>query len=248
MLELHAARPGDLTPYSTAFIVSGSLVVRAEYAPGRALDALPIAPPRSGAATIRTVKLPNLPSLAGLLVQQGDSVTEGQPLARYVDDATPAQHRQDALSADSVAARARASIEQEQSAYTQRSASQRQQMQAAQQTVTTWTKLVQQDAATRVELQGKAVELARVQEQVTSLTVSHTSTLARLTQQEADARAWAAQARAAALKAEVRQIVRSPAAGKVAQIRAGDTTAAGVSVEIVLIVQDAETLRAVAER
>ncbi len=243
VLLLHAARPGDLTPYSTAFVTSGSLVVRVEYSGTKAPDSLPLAPATAGRATVRLVELPNLPSLAGLLVEQGDIVTEGQPLARYVDDVKPAQHRENARQARQQAAQAQADIATERSSYEQQAAGLRRQVQAAQQAVTTWEKLVKQDAATRLELQQKQAELERVQGQLTALTVSHTSRLARLQQQEQDARARAAASERAARNSETKQIVRSPATGKVAEIRQGTTNAKGVSVQLVLVVQEAERLK-----
>lgn len=243
VLLLHAARPVDLAAYSTAFVTSGSLVVRVEYSGNRAPDALPLSPVTAGRSTVRLVELPNLPSLAGLLVEQGDIVTEGQPLARYVDDVKPAQHRENARQARQQAAQAQADIATERSSYEQQAAGLRRQVQAAQQAVTTWTKLVEQDAATRLELQQKQAELERVQGQLTALTVSHTSRLARLQQQEQDARARAAASERAARTSETAQVVRSPAAGKVAEIRQGTTNAKGVSVQLVLVVQEAERLK-----
>ena len=245
VLLLHAARPGDLTPYSTAFVTTGSLVVRVEYSGTKAPDTLPLAPATAGRATVRLVELPNLPSLAGLLVEQGDTVTEGQPLARYVDDVKPAQHRENARQSRAQEAQARADAATERSTYEQQAAGLRRQVQAAQQAVTTWTKLVEQDAATRLELQQKQAELERVQGQLTALTVSHTSRLARLQQQEQDARARAAASERAARTSETAQVVRSPAAGKVAEIRQGNATAKGVSVQLVLVVQQAEQLQPV---
>ena len=245
VLELHAARPADLMPYSSAFVTSGSLVVRVEYAGDDAPDALPLAPVTAGRSTVRRVSLPNLPSLSGLLVQQGDTVTEGQPLARYVDDVKPAQHRENALSARREETRAKADAQRERTAYRQQADDLQRQIQAARQAVNAWTKLVQQDAAPRLELQEKQATLASLEARLTSLTVSHTSTVARLEQQAADARARAAASEKSARKAETAQVVRSPAAGKVAEVRTGDTTARGVSVEILLVVQQAEQLQPV---
>ena len=245
VLLLHAARPVDLTAYSTAFVTSGSLVVRVEYSGNRAPDALPLSPATAGRSTVRLVELPNLPSLAGLLVEQGDTVQEGQPLARYVDEAAPAQQREDARQLREKAAQLRAEVSAERRAYQQQAGGLRAQVQAAREVAARWEKLVQVDAATRLELEAKRAEVRRLDGQLTALSVSHTSRLTRLQQQEQDARTRAAAKEKAARRSETKQLVRSPVTGKVAEIRQGTTNAKGVSVQLVLVVQEAEKLQPV---
>ena len=246
VLDLHAARPQDLQPYSSVFISSGSLVVRSIFTPGKEVNALPLAGNRAQ-VSVRTVMLANLPTLAGLLVQTGDIVTEGQPLARYVDDVTPRTYRAQAGAERQTAARLRAAISTEETGYKAQQAALGVQQQEAARQVNTWKQLVAQDAATRLELEAKQAALSTVNAQVTALSVSHTSALAGLTNQEADARARAAQDERKATAAETKQLIRSPVAGKVGQVKPGPTTAQGISVEISLIVQDVQTLRPVSD-
>ena len=86
-LMLHSARPADLAPFAAAYVVAGSLVVRlSEAGAGAGLRfALPAEASKTEA---RTVTLSGLPSLAGVLVERGAAVLEGQPLARYINAAS----------------------------------------------------------------------------------------------------------------------------------------------------------------
>lgn len=81
---LRAAGMSDLAWLASAVVERGSLVVRAEYAVGSVASAVELA---DEPGRVFTIRLPGLPSLAGLLVEVGDVVVAGQPIARYVDDA-----------------------------------------------------------------------------------------------------------------------------------------------------------------
>ncbi len=68
-------------------IRQGSAVIRAEYSPGSpALDNLALTT-RIPKRETHVLTIPDLPGLAGLVVEVGDHVEEGQLIARYVDDA-----------------------------------------------------------------------------------------------------------------------------------------------------------------
>ena len=84
-LELRAATQGDLAPYSHLLINSGSAMVFAEYSPETDIattEPQHTAPPLSS----HVLTVAGLPSLSGLLVQQGQTVTEGEFIARFIDD------------------------------------------------------------------------------------------------------------------------------------------------------------------
>lgn len=81
---LRAASAADLSWLALEVIERGSLVVRAEYGVGSDVAGVELA---EGPGRVFTIRLPGLPSLAGLLVDVGDVVVAGQPIARYVDDA-----------------------------------------------------------------------------------------------------------------------------------------------------------------
>ncbi len=85
-LTLHSARPADLAPFAASYVVAGSLVVRLS---GSAVAGLSFQLPAETSQTeARTVSLSGLSSLAGVLVERGAVVLEGQPLARYIDAAS----------------------------------------------------------------------------------------------------------------------------------------------------------------
>ena len=91
VVQLRVATPAELAPLSDMVIEEGSVVVRAEFAAGTAGQRpLEIGlPPAAG--RVFTMRLPGLPSLAGIVVEEGDQVEVGQPVARYVDDAALAE-------------------------------------------------------------------------------------------------------------------------------------------------------------
>jgi len=83
---LRSATVGDLQAIAGLAIKQGSAVVRAEYNPeSPALENLALAT-RIPKRETHVLTIPDLPSLAGLVVKVGDHVEEGQLLARYVDD------------------------------------------------------------------------------------------------------------------------------------------------------------------
>ena len=79
---LRAAGASDLAWLAQGVVERGSLVVRAEYGVGWVAPAveLPEEPGR-----VFTIRLPGLPSLSGVIVEVGDVLVAGQPIARYVD-------------------------------------------------------------------------------------------------------------------------------------------------------------------
>ena len=89
--ELRSATVGDLQLLAHPAIEEGSAVVRAEYSPeSPALENLSLTTHIPKRET-HVLSIPDLPSLAGLVVEVGDHVEEGQLLACYVDDAALAE-------------------------------------------------------------------------------------------------------------------------------------------------------------
>lgn len=80
---LRAASASDLAWLAHSVVERGTLVVRAEYGVGGSVQAVELA---EEPGRVFTIRLPGLPSLAGLLVEVGDEIVAGQPIARYVDD------------------------------------------------------------------------------------------------------------------------------------------------------------------
>jgi membrane-bound metal-dependent hydrolase YbcI (DUF457 family) len=84
-LEVRSATVRELEPLELAFVEKGTAVIRAEFAPGETVTSNIEFQRRSRTKT-HVLEIPNLPSLAGLVVKPGDQVFEGSPLARYVND------------------------------------------------------------------------------------------------------------------------------------------------------------------
>jgi membrane-bound metal-dependent hydrolase YbcI (DUF457 family) len=83
-LEVRSARRFDLEPLRDVLVTRGSAIIRAETGVGEVLADV-LEPVRKPQKTV-TLEIPNLPTLAGLVIKPGDRVLEGQPIARYVND------------------------------------------------------------------------------------------------------------------------------------------------------------------
>lgn len=235
VLELHAARPSDLAALENAYVHSGSVVVRAEFTPGREVDTLPLAHNSGPVSTAQRIQIERLPSLAGLLVESGDEVLEGEALARFVrpaDTATlDAQLAQKTETRRNAQAKVQAIYRHFRALRRPLQARATSEAHNAQR----YQILVAQDAATRVELEG-ATERAR----------AAAAKLDDLAMQQSGA-ATEAQARVRALDLELKllrvrrqsaaeaQVVRAPVAGRVAEVRVKNATQAGLSVEVVIV-------------
>lgn len=89
---LRSATIGDLQSIEGLAITQGSAVVRAEYNPDSpALENVAVTT-RIPKRETHVLSIPDLPSLAGLVVEVGDTVEEGQLIARYVDDGALSEH------------------------------------------------------------------------------------------------------------------------------------------------------------
>ncbi len=113
-------------------------------------------------------------------------------------------------------------------------------VQAARETVARFETLVQADAAPRVELQDAQARHRAAEQRLDALALSSSSALSDA---EARARALALALEVKALEArslaaQAAQVVRSPVAGEVAEIRQGQATARGLSVEVVILVKN----------
>ncbi|MHA0036611.1 hypothetical protein ACXXDK_17825 (plasmid) [Deinococcus sp. PESE-38] len=235
-LMLHSARPADLVAFSSAYVVAGSLVVRLEGQagqPGTLAGSFHL-PPVPAQAQARTVTLSGLPSLAGVLVEQGAKVLEGQPLARYVGAEGLAELDAQA-SKRAALAQARAQVEQARRAYQRQRDALSAQLAALRPELERLRFLVSKDAEPRATLDEAQARARALESKLTDLSVSHAAQAADA-QARADALALDVQHLAQRRKrTETAQVVRSPVAGRVAEVRVKDATQAGVSVEIVII-------------
>ncbi len=85
-LEVRSAHKSDFVGLETAFIQRGTAIIRSEFIEGETPPStLEFASGQSRKTHV--LEIPNLPSASGLVVKIGDRVLEGQPIARYVNDA-----------------------------------------------------------------------------------------------------------------------------------------------------------------
>lgn len=235
VLELHAARPVDVQELRNNYIKTGSIVIRAEFAPGKEVDTLPLAKQDGPAPTVQAIRIDGLPSMAGLLVQSGDKVLEGEPLARFIRPADTA-----ALDMQ---------IKQKKAAYTDAQtkhagvaahfralkAPALSGLENARQNVKRFELLVQADAATKLELAQAQQQAATAQSRLDQIAIQQAQAV---TDAEERSRALLLEIKALQVKRAVTlaaQIVRSPVAGAVVEIRNKGATVRGLSVEVVIL-------------
>lgn len=231
-VRLHAATPQDLASLAGAYIQAGSAVVRAEYTPGQegTLDL-----PTLEAPQVHPVVIPHLPSLGGLLVQPGDRVAQGEPLARYVDDLPLQKLAEQSSAKKAEAERLDAEVSRLEVRYRREKAALQAELQAARERLGRVRYLVAQGAeprATEAEARGQVevLEARRIR-----LDLDYSSQRARLLETQRERLLEAQQlARRQGREAE-RQLVRSPVSGRVAEVRVREVTARGVTVEVVVL-------------
>lgn len=105
--QVRSAAPADLAMLAQAVVERGSLVVRAEYAPGTSPTPVEL-PPEPG--HVFTIRLPRLPGLHALLVGVGDEVVAGQVIARHHDEEALARAEDAAARAERALAAAQAAL------------------------------------------------------------------------------------------------------------------------------------------
>lgn len=236
VLELHAARPADVDGLKNAYIRAGSVVVRAEFTPGREVDRLPLAERTGPSSTVQSIRIDGLPSLAGLLVQQGDQVLEGEPLARFVRPGDTAGLKAQAKAKRQQEADAWAKVRTLREQFATQRGPLRADVQAAREDVARFVQLVAVDAATRIELQQAQARARAAEGKLDALAMQASSATSEA---EARARALALEVKtleARSIAASAAQVVRSPVAGQVVELRQGQATARGLSVEVVILV------------
>jgi membrane-bound metal-dependent hydrolase YbcI (DUF457 family) len=237
-LEARAATIGDLSPYQHLVIENGSAVIRAEYPSGIDPSTLRQAQGEQASSLpsfkSHLLSIPDLPSISGLVVAIGDEVAEGEMVARYIND-TKLE-----LSQAELDAAQQEILDLEQNiglAIDQHEA----ELQALEQTLTTAEKdlelmkvLVASDAEPRLK-EVAAEETVKTAEQAILVeNTAWTSKLATLEQSLRDARLTVARAE--------EQWVKSPVAGVVSDIRIQGVSVKGVTLEVMILERESETL------
>ncbi len=231
-LVLHAARPEDLSPLAATFVRAGSAVLRAEFAPGEEAGlALPDLRPPS----VHPVVIPRLPSLAGLLVKPGDRVLEGEPLARYVDDA-PLEDLRARSSAKREEARAvREERRRLDEAHARERARLSRVLERAEEALARTRYLVEAGAEPRLSLQRAEEALERARAALEEEALRYSSKAAALEERRRALELEAARLERKRERAASDQLVRSPVAGRVAEVRVREVGPEGVTVEVVVV-------------
>ncbi|WP_232822389.1 HlyD family secretion protein [Thermus sediminis] len=231
-LRFHAARPEDLAPLASLYLQAGSAVVRAQFAPGEEgelyLPDLPQAP------TVHPLVI-SLPSLAGLLVRPGDRVAEGEPIARRVDEAPLADLKDQAGAKRQEAQR----LEEEMARLEERCRAEREalkgEMARLEDQVGRLRYLVSVGAEAPLRLSEAEGRLEEARARLTRLAVSCAGDRARLEASLREARLAEERLRRRLARAEEAQLIRSPVAGRVGEVKVRDLRPGEVVVEVVIV-------------
>jgi membrane-bound metal-dependent hydrolase YbcI (DUF457 family) len=233
-LELRTARPNDLAPLANVYIEHGSAIIRAEYGDGDSATAANIQLPAES-AKVHTLEIPNLPSMAGLVVAEGDLVEVGNPIARYVNDAALTAKQAEQKQATLVLVSATKSLKNLQAEYQDSLTAIKARLTDAQSNLKRMDILVTGGAEPPIKL----VEAKRLLREASN---AHLSALNTLTSRRADLErtAQAAQLRLQQAKAEQddtmqKQWMKSPVKGQIAEVKVKATTAKGITLSVIIV-------------
>jgi multidrug efflux pump subunit AcrA (membrane-fusion protein) len=233
--EIRAATIGDLAQLSHMVIEGGSALVRAEYSPGAEVAAsLPLA------ASIQPVKshllaIPNLPSLAGLVVGVGDEVAEGELIARYIDDGQLAVSQEEANAAEARIPEIERAIRLETRAHEQAVADLKARLGEARERLERTHYLVERDAVPRARLIAAEAEVRDAERALLAAETSWTSRLHQLQSQLRQANLTVARAQRNLAADVEKQWVRSPVSGVISDVRLTGVTTRGVNLEVTIV-------------
>ena len=234
-VEARAATVGDLAQLSRYVIRSGSAVIRAEYSPGsEALATIGVA---NAAPEVKShlLNIPNLPTMAGLTVAIGDELTEGELIARYVDDAALEVHQAEADAALEQVPGLEARVKAEREAHEAKLIALEQAQADAQVKLEQIDFMVERGAEPRNSLIEAQSALRRAETAVLMEKTSWTSELTRLESQLREANLTIAKAEGRTQDTLEKQWVKAPVFGIVSDIRVAEVTVKGVSLELVIL-------------
>jgi membrane-bound metal-dependent hydrolase YbcI (DUF457 family)/biotin carboxyl carrier protein len=236
-LEVRSARRAELEPYATAYIQSGSAVIRAEYVEGETVrDNLSI----TGALKSKTLVLdiPNLPSMSGLVIKPGDEISEGQPIARYVNDAALEAKKADSERALMVIKTSTAELERIKMDYEKNRVMIEQNVKEAREKVKRFEFLVNAGAEPRITLVDAQIQLRNAEQARTLALSALTSKKATLEQQADSAKLTIKATRGNLENALNAQWVKAPMNATVQEIRVKAITTKGFTLEVLLRVEN----------
>ena len=227
---MRSARPSDLEGLQDAVIEHGSAVIRAEFTDEPIADLEPV---KRRPKTV-TLEIPNLPTLAGLVIKPGDKVLEGQPIARYVNDAI-LEVQQSQLERAMLAVKSSgAELASFKTVFASQQASLETKLASAREAVKRLEFLVNAGAEPPVKLALAKSSLRELEAQNLERLSSFTSRQAALERSVQAGKLTVNGVKLARAASLEKQWVRSPMAGLVAEVRVKSVTVKGVSLEVVL--------------
>jgi membrane-bound metal-dependent hydrolase YbcI (DUF457 family) len=235
-LEVRSARPSDLDALRSLYIERGSAVIRAEYAEDADVTTALELPSR--AQRIHPLEIPNLPTMAGLIVKAGDRVLEGQPVARYVNDQVLEQQNVNVSRAKLVLEQTTQQQREMKNVFLVSSKTVDQKISVARFAVKRLEILVGGGAEPPVKLAEARAALRELELGRLETLSAYTSRQAGLERQAQQAKLTIQGARASKASTLEKQWVKSPIAGLVSEVKVKSVTAKGVTLEVVLLEEE----------
>ena len=239
--EVRAGTVGDLAPLANLVIESGSAVIRAEYVPGQEVLANTSVVNSTPQVKAHVLNIPDLPSISGLIIALGDTVAEGEMIARYVDDVALELSEADITAAKQKIIDLEQIIEVEEAAHVVRLEGLEQAVTDAQDKLERTRYLVEHDAEPRNKLLTAEETLRKAEQSVLEQNTTWTSTRTRLEQDLRDANLVITKSEKQQTKELEDQWVRSPVAGLISDIRITGVTTKGVTLEVMILEQEVKT-------
>ena len=236
--EIRAGTVGDLAPLANLVIESGSAVIRAEYVPGQEVLANTSVVNSTPEVKAHVLKIPDLPSISGLIIALGETVAEGEMIARYVDDVALELSEADISAAKQKIIDLEQTLEVEEAAHVVRLEGLEQPVTDAQDKLERTRYLVDHDAEPRNKLLTAEETLRNAQQAVLEENTAWTSTKTRLEQDLRDANLVITKSEKQQAVELEDQWVRSPVAGLISDIRITGVTTKGVTLEVMILEQE----------
>ena len=233
-LTARSAHIEDFAGLENTFINRGTARIRIEYKPGeRILDALEFQAKTRSRTYI--MEIPNLPSMAGLIVKIGDTVQAGQPLARYINDAALEEVKAKVASAKTTVADSKANLSRLKLVFVAFKPTLEQAISAAQLERDTMKYLTDQGAEPRVKLALAESKLSAAQAARLRELSAYTTKQAQLETAIQKAELTIQTATAQSDTTLERQWVKAPFKAIVSEVRVRGVTAKGINLEINLL-------------
>jgi inner membrane protein len=237
-LQTRSATAGDLAPYSNHLITAGSAIVRAYTSGDETLpDTTHLTTPTMQSHVLR---IPNLPSLAGLLIDHGDNIIEGERIARYVDDDALELSQQTLDQATTRLPELEAELARQQERHEAIIDARSNALQTAQDDLAKTRYLVTAGAAPRNDLTRQEQATNDAEHALLLAQTDWTSQRNRLNNHIRDTRLAIAHAEREQRQTLAEQWVTAPMSGTVSEIRIARVTTQGIDLEVVLL-QGGET-------